>query len=366
MQKIITFSLLVWIASFLVTPIFAYEYSDTLAINGVLAGAIQCQDLSEPAGAENTCGSGLPFQPSLTYRPTKASTLFLKLGFAAGNGLNDESPFITPPWAADLEDNVKNINGSGRDYLLEAWYRHFFALQKSNTLALTVGIIDASQYFNENAYASDEYTQFMNQALSNGPNAFVPSYDAGIAAEWFFHKWSFTALVMDAHKSNFDDTYTFYGLEAGYTLDTSLGTGHYRILINEGQNLFELADGGEVDKNLLTLSFDQAFGKTFGGFIRIGWLLDKPTIAYDALYSGGINIKGNPWHRSLDNIGIGYAYLDGDAGNIIRTRIAEVYYRYVMGDYLALTADIQHMQDEKIQGGSPSGFIYGIRAVIEF
>lgn len=106
--------------------LFAFDINEKLAINGVLSGAIQCQDLSHPADAEDTCESGVPFQPSLSFRPTHSSTLFLKLGFAAGKGLNDVTPFVIPPWGADLQNDVENINGSGRDYLLEAWYRHFF------------------------------------------------------------------------------------------------------------------------------------------------------------------------------------------------------------------------------------------------
>lgn len=366
MRKTITFILFVWGIATLSTTVFAYEFSETLAINGVVSGAIQCQDLSESAGAENTCESSVPFQPSLSYRPTNTSTLFFKLGFAAGNGLNDKTPFVIPPWGADLEDDVENINGSGRDHLLEAWYRHFFALQKGNSIGVTVGIIDASQYLDQNAYANDEYTQFMNPALSNAPNTLLPSYDFGVVAEWFLYKWTLSAVVMDVHQYLIDEKYTFYGLQAGYTLDTRFGAGHYRVLLNGDRNLIDLAGKSKQKNDILILSFDQAFGQKVGGFLRMGWRLDDEQINYQAIYTGGIDIKGNSWNRSLDNIGLGYAYLSGGDGNIIRTRIAEIYYRYVIVDYLALTADIQHMQDEKILGGSPSGFIYGLRATIEF
>ncbi len=366
MLKADKFFLICLITLLLVSPVVAYEVNDKLALNGILSGAVQCQDISNSPGDENTCETAVPFQPTLTYRPTNTDTLFLKLGFASGNGLNNITPFVLPPWAADMEDDVKNINGSGRDHLLEVWYRHYFALKQSNSLAVTLGIIDASKYLDQNAYANDEYTQFMNPALSNAPNTFLPSYDLGVAAEWYLHNWSFSAVVMDVHQSNVDDKYLFYGLQAAYTLNTNLGTGHYRVLLNGDRNLIDEVGRSKQKNDLLILSLDQALGKTVGAFIRMGWRLDNEPINYHAIYSAGIDIKGNPWSRPGDNIGLGYAYLSGGSRNIIRTQVAEAYYRFVITDYLALTADIQHMQDEKIRGGSPQGMIYGVRATIAF
>ncbi len=56
----------------------------------------------------------------------------------------------------------------------------------------TGGIIDSTDYVDENAYANDEYTQFMNEALVNGPNGFAPSYDIGGAVEWEIGIWDIT------------------------------------------------------------------------------------------------------------------------------------------------------------------------------
>ncbi len=353
------------IALLSLSTVNAYEFSDRLSVNGVLSAAVQCQEIrNEPT--EDTCETALPFQPSLTYRPTNQDTIFLKLGFTEGNGLNNITPFVISPWGADMEDDVENINGSGRDHLLEVWYRHFFTLQQSNSLALTAGIIDGSRYLDQNAYANDEYTQFMNPALSNAPNTFLPSYDLGIAAEWYLHKWSFSAVFMDVHQYTTDDKYFFYGLQAAYTLNTNLGIGNYRILLNGDRNLIDEVGRSKQKNDLLIVSLDQALGKTFGIFARLGWRLDDEPINYQAIYSTGIDIKGNPWNRVRDNIGIGYAYLNGGSRNIIRTQVAEFYYRFVMTDYLALTADVQYMRDEKNFGGNPKGFIYGLRATIEF
>ena len=176
--------LIITIALLSALPVEAKEISDKLSLNGVISGALQCQLLSADSSGEDVCKLGIPLQPELTYRPSQHDILFLKLGFAVGNGLNEVSPFNLSTWGADLHDDVINVSGSGRSYLLEAWYEHVFAMGRDQSIGLTLGIIDASQFLDQNAYANDEYNQFMNPALSNAPSTFFPSYDPGVAAVW--------------------------------------------------------------------------------------------------------------------------------------------------------------------------------------
>jgi porin len=79
------------------------------------------------------------------FTPTDKDEIFAKFGFAGGNGLNEKSPFLLAPWAADLEGDVKDINGRSRDYLLTAWYKHTLQFAEDLTLALTGGIVDATE-----------------------------------------------------------------------------------------------------------------------------------------------------------------------------------------------------------------------------
>jgi len=344
----------------------AHEITEKLSLDGVLSGAVQCQSLSDDTAGDDTCKSAVPLQPELTYRPSMHDRLFLKLGFAAGNGLNDVSPFNIPSWGADLNDDVENINGSGRDYVLEAWYEHVFELDRRNRLGITLGIIDASQYLDQNTFANDEYSQFMNPALSNAPNTFFPSYDLGIAAEWYIGEWAFSAVFMDAHQVNSPDEYAFYGLQAGYRLETKLGTGNYRVSINGDRDFIDEAGTSKQKNDILIISIDQQFGNKLGAFTRVGWRLDDELINYRAIYSGGIDIRGTTWGRVLDNIGIGLVYLDGGNSRIIRTRIAEAYYRMVLNPYLAFTADIQYMRDQYSSIPDAEGMIYSLRVTVNF
>jgi porin len=354
------------LALLLFVSVEAHQLSENLSLDGVLSGALQCQNLSDSSAGDDTCKGAVPLQPELTYRPGRHDRLFLKLGFAAGNGLNQVSPFNISSWGADLQDDVENINGSGRDYLLEAWYEHVFELDRRNRLGVTLGIIDASQYLDQNAFANDEYIQFMNPALSNAPNTFFPSYDPGIAAVWYVDEWAFSAVLMDVHQVNSPDKYSFYGLQAGYRLETKLGTGNYRISINGNRDFVDEPGSGKQENDVLLISIDQKFGNRLGAFTRLGWRLDDESISYRAIYSGGIDVRGASWGRVLDNIGIALVYLDGGSIRIINSRIAEAYYRMVINPYLAFTADIQYMRDEYYQSAGTEGLIYSLRATVNF
>ena len=123
------------------------------SIDTVIAGGAQCQNLlgdtatlEEDFRAPDTCRGAVPLQLELSFRPVSSSELYAKLAFANNNSLNPVSPFALRTWAASLKDDIKDINGRGRDYLLEAWYKHRFTLQKDATLDVTGGFIDATNY----------------------------------------------------------------------------------------------------------------------------------------------------------------------------------------------------------------------------
>ena len=125
--------------------------------------------------------------------------------------------------------------------------------------------------------------------------------------------------------------------------------------------------GSSRSKNdLLIISLDQQFGRTVGAFARLGWRLDDEPINYRAIYSGGLDVRGAAWGRQLDNIGLGLAYLEGGSGAIALTRIAESYYRLVFNPYLALTADLQYMEDRYAAATDVEGMIYSLRATLNF
>ncbi len=388
----------------------AYDVNDKLEINALLAGAYQCQEVSglEGSDSDNLCRGALAFQPELVFNPTGQDQLFAKFGFGAGNGLNEKSPFVLSPWAADLEDDVKDINGRDRSYLLEAWYAHTFKLAEDHSIQITGGIVDPAFYVNENAYANDEYTQFMNEAFVNARNAFLPAYDLGGVLVWKIKDLTFSAVGMNVGENDDGNNYNYYAAEADYRLKTALGEGNYRIMYSGTSREFLDATGEDLEmREGWLLSFDQELGSVVGAFLRMGWQSDDALVDFDAEYSGGFNFKGSAWGRPSDNIGIGFGYLqspswspaieqtveeeivapedsdtveeiaaDSDetpevaveaiAPVIARTNVFEAYYRFAFNDYLALTADVQYMKDKYRLGEDIDGWVFGLRAVAEF
>jgi len=126
--------------------------------------------------------------------------------------------------------------------------------------------------------------------------------------------------------------------------------------------------GDQENRMAAFISFDQELGDIFGAWIRFGWQDDDALINYDTLLSGGLNITGKWYGREDDNIGIGYAYLNGK-NDFDYPQVAEIYWRFVLNDYFAITADAQYMQDEYDTDEDDidiDGFILGIRGVVEF
>jgi porin len=362
-------SLTALLLSIAVPPVLSAELTEDFSINGLLAGGYQYLDVTDAPGYSDVGRGAVPFQMELGYTPNPHTEFGAKLGFAAGNGLNDEQiwPFASVAWAANLEDDVKNINGRNRDYLLTAWYKRSFEFGQSSRLGFVGGIIDASVYLNDNAYANDEYTQFLSDALVNAPNAFLPSYDIGAAVEWRTEDFVLSAVIMNVGLDDSGRTFNYHGIEFDYHLKIGERRGTYRLLSSATSNDFEDAEGNQNKRQHgFILSCDQELTGNLGAWIRFGWQTDKAVSDYDDIYSGGIDIGGAVWGRDGDNIGLAYAFLDGEFGGIRHTHLIESYYRLVFDDHLAGTADIQYIQDHVSEGDDASGLVFGLRLVAEF
>ncbi|MGB5590475.1 MAG: carbohydrate porin [Gammaproteobacteria bacterium] len=343
---------------------FALDVTDRFSVNGVAAVSMQCQHASN---ADDKCRGAAPIQPEFRFQPDQQNEFLVKLGFAAGNGLNKELPANVSPWGADLEDDVTDINGRDRSYLLTAWYKHTADLGAAGDLELTAGIIDATDYLDQNRYSNDEYTQFMNSALVNAPSALLPSYDAGVAADWQIGSWSLTGVMMQVGEDDAGKNYGFLGVQAERTVDLSIGPGTYRVVLAGTSNDFPRPDTGrDSRRRWLLISIDQQFAPNIGGFMRVGWQDDDAAIDYKALYSAGIDFDGALWNRSGDNLGVAYAWLRGGNLDIDNSHVGEAYYRFAVSAGLSFTADLQFISEKVDNGDGPEGWIPGIRTTFEF
>jgi hypothetical protein len=182
--------------------------------------------------------------------------------------------------------------------------------------------------------------------------------------------------------------YNWFAAEADYNLKTRLGEGHYRLMYAGTSRAFLSplpTPTATTDPNAdptavpvpdpiatkqrragLVLSCDQELGNVLGVFLRFGLQTRKALVDYRSEYSGGFNFKGIGWGRERDNIGLGLAHLQGGNSDIARTNVFETYYRLALNDRIALSADVQYMQDQYRAGTSTEGWIFGLRADAEF
>ncbi|MEW6067731.1 MAG: carbohydrate porin [Nitrospirota bacterium] len=343
------------------SPAFAYDLNEKMSIEGALTGVFQ-YGAFDVEGMDDTNKGVAAFDLGVNFHPSEKDEFQVTLSYAAGNALNGISPFSLAPYADDLEDDLQNINGSNRGYLLEAWYKHKLTVSENASLGLTGGIIDGTAYIDDNNFANDETGQFMNDIFVNNTLANLPSYELGGAAEFEISKISVRGIVMNTRNESNENS-NYYALQIGYTLDIPMGEGNYRVYGFTTNKRFQNWDGTDEEKlSGFGASIDQELSEIIGVFVRAGWQDDDAVVDHTALYSGGVNIKGKLWGREDDNAGVGYAYLKGaDDGDIDNTTAVEAYAKVKTSEMTDVTFDVQYIKDKMENTDDNEGVIYGIR-----
>jgi len=357
---------------------FAYDVTEKFTVDATLSLVYQKVSLddqeAQSIGVEDSVGRGSgTMDLGFNFHPTDVDEFQVTLSFGAGNGLKYTPIFSLATNADDLESDLKNINGRDRDYLLEVWYKHTFKLKEDLSISGTIGIIDATQYLDQNPYANDETAQFMNEVFVNNPVLNLPSYDLGGVLELSFSDLSVKALAMGSRTEDWQAPgayrgYGYYGLELGYKLKDPLGEGNISLLGYTTTKDFVDWQGvkGEALKGF-GLSFGHPITEYLGVFLRGGWQDDKAQITHQKSYSGGIDISGKLWGREDDNIGVGYAYLKGpDQGLLDCTHAIEGYAKFKITNFSHLTFDVQYLKDKFNDNTKLDGMVYGVRFVVKF
>jgi len=354
---------------------YCYDINDKLSADVSITGVYQYADDIEAQNDDSYGRGSIATDIGFNFHPTRIDEFQLALSFASGNGLHAKEPFSLSTYADDLEDDLKDINGRSRDYLLEAWYRHTFKLVDNVSLSGTFGIIDSTAYLDSNEFANDQLTQFMNEVFVNNPLLNLPSYDVGGVLELSAGGFTAKGLAMGSRTDNWEsgkDTrgYNYYGLELGYNIPDflGLGEGNYRVMGYTTTDDFESWHGHAERYQGVGVSIDQRLGEMIGVFARFGWQDDDAQIDYDQLYSIGLNVNGKAWGREGDEIGLGYAYLNGeDRSDRDYTHALEGYIKFKVTDYADLSLDIQYVDEELKHGLEDNdGMVYGIRYTASF
>lgn len=359
---------------------YAVDITDKLSISGAATGVYQWLNKAQGDVHNKDRGSAV-IDFNVSFKPTENDEFFLRASFAKGSGFHSENsgyPFKLSPNADDLFVDLRNMNGHSRDHLQELWYSHKFPIQKDISLKLTAGIIDSTTLIDDNAYAADEITQFMNEVLVHNPLANLPSYDGGVAAEFEWDKFHMRLVGMRSKNDNEDMDvrhYNWFGAQVGYKLETPIGEGNYRVYAYTTNKRFENWDT-DAYKALkgIGVSFDQQLIKDIlGAFFRAGWQDDSAKVNYNRMYSIGLNLNGSVWGRKDDEVGVGYAYLKSPSKNeeLNNSQVFEGYIKFKLFSYKSLSSDItfdyQYIRDkDRDSENTKAGNVYGVRLNFNF
>jgi hypothetical protein len=234
--------------------------------------------------------------------------------------------------------------------LREAWVRAELFDQK---LVLVAGRLDLTAFFDRNAAANDETSQFISDALVNNPMLGLSSNGAGLAAVYDPHG-SFN-LKLGVQQSNPDAlnlSEALYTLaEVGYRARPSfLGEGNYRAW-------FRTDNSSGTRRNGFGASLDQKLSPNVTGFGRYG--SGETAASNDHFYSLGLQFENGWTFNPLDVWGVGVAKLNLAANE--KERLVEVYYNMHLSEKLRLSFHLQHATETSAGSGKQSFLVPGLR-----
>ena len=294
-------------------------------------------------------------------------------------------------------------------------------------LTFTIGRFSVKDIFDNNAYANDPRTQFMNWALMANAawdySADSLGYTTGVAVELNQPKWAlrygFFQIPNERNGFTAESQYlTWPGIDSAgdgrvwhawemvveneHRHSINAHPGAIRILsyvnqANMGSYKAALSAPG-IDIDLthalrheygFGLNVEQEITKNIGVFSRLGWNdgRNEAWMFTDANHTGslGISIKGERWHRPDDTIGVagvvsgishanqqylaasGTGILDGDGAlKYAKEKVLEMYYDYKMTKHLRGALDYQFFANPAFNNDRGPVSVFGTRLHFEF
>jgi hypothetical protein len=256
--------------------------------------------------------------------------------FADIVGLSGSPPDAEIPSLTLLNGYTARLVRQNELNLREAWLRTELFGQR---LALSAGRLDLTNYFDQNAFANDETTQFISDALVNNQMLGLSTNGTGVGAEFdpkngFRFKFGFQQSNTEATNLT-DSLYTLS--EVGYTFTPlALPEGTYRVWFRTDNTAPSLIRKG------VGLSFDQKLTAAVGLFARYG--TQEVDDGDDHFYSAGVGFQHAFILNPQDAWGVGYAHLDLASGE--REHLAEGYYNFQLTERLRLSFHLTHVLDK--------------------
>ncbi|MGH9255171.1 MAG: carboxypeptidase regulatory-like domain-containing protein [Vicinamibacterales bacterium] len=271
--------------------------------------------------------------------------------FADVVALSGSPPDAEIPTLTLLNGYTARLETQNALNLREVWLRTELFGQR---LALTAGRLDLTNYFDANALANDESTQFLSDALVNNQMLGLASNGTGVAAEFDAKtgfRLKFGLQQSNNEASNLSDSmYTLS--EVGYTFTPfALPEGSYRLWFRTDNTApDQLRKGTGV-------SLDQKLTNSVGLFGRYG--TQEVDGGDDRFYSAGVGFQNGLIFFPQDTWGIGWAHLDLASGE--KEHLTEGYYNFQLTDRLRLSFNLTYVLDEPEADNKFGYLLPGIR-----
>ena len=330
---------------------FADQEAKKIAVGVSAASVTQfAQQTSGPSSADNKHAYQLASADLFFTAGLAQYTSF----FADIVGLSGAPPDAEIPGLTLLNSYTARLVRQNEVNVREAWLRTELFSQK---LAISAGRLDLTNYFDRNAGANDETSQFISDALVNNPMLGLAANGAGVVG--VFDAKNGFAFKAGFQQSNTDATnlsQSLYTLaEADYlTHIPGLSVGNYRLWFRNDNSATRSRDG-------VGISLDQGLTNTFGLFGRWG-SAETDFSTRDTFWSAGFQVQKAAVFNPLDYWGFGYAQTRSsqadDAGIVggFTERMIEGYYNFELSEKLRLSLHLQH-QFERTPGAPDRGFL---------
>lgn len=239
--------------------------------------------------------------------------------------------------------------------LREAWLRTELF---SNRLSLTAGRLDLTNYFDNNAAANDETSQFISDALVNNGALGLAENGAGLAIVFDpKNGFNFKAGFQQSSHTATSLSDSFYSLaELGYVARLpGLGEGGYRFWYRTDNNE---TTGYNIG---FGTSIDQKLGPEVTLFARYGESQANPK--RDQFFSGGFQFAQGLAFYPGDRWGVGFSQIDPVVGG--KEQLVEGYYNLNIAEKFNLSFHVQHFLES--DSGAKRGYLVpGIRLQASF
>jgi hypothetical protein len=332
------------------------ERIGSLSIHGGVVGFYQGTNDVEIDGEKyrNPDGAGFVADLELTFSPIEGGEMLLRIHAGEGDGADRD---LEAGGATFADLNTLNDDNPDDDgvRILDIFYTQAFLSEK---LFVSLGKTEPLAFLDDNAFANDEYGQFVGKPLVNNPvfdseDEYAPLVALqakpaeALAVTLVFQSSSRPLLDEEQQKSSFDKIFDKPFLAGQLAFSPGLGDheGNYRIYgWAQTYDHAKLTGEGSEEGWGVGLSLDQEIHEKIGLFARFGYQ-NEDVYEVPWFWSAGAHIQGLLPIRQEDVLGFGVAglhanqHLENDGTEVH----LEAYWRVLFGEHFALSPDIQYV-----------------------